>query len=118
MKTMLWPLAVLAIMIASPASADKRDQSANYYLPACRHFLNGHVRKDLLRQGQCVGMVETLNQLAAFMPSAVASCSPDSVTVGQAVTVVVRWLNQRPNRWNENFMMLTLLALRDAWPCN
>ena len=51
------------------------------------------------------------------MPSGTEACTPDGVTVGHVVTVVVRWLDDHPQRWNERFISLALLALHDEWPC-
>jgi hypothetical protein len=36
---------------------------------------------------------------------------------GQAVGVVVRYIDQRPERMHEKFMTLALEALQQAWPC-
>jgi DNA-binding protein H-NS len=43
--------------------------------------------------------------------------APENATIGQMTAVVVRWVEQRPERWYENFLALTLFALHDAWPC-
>jgi len=110
-------LALTALM-TSPAAADKTDYSANHYLPACRLFAHPDpVMRDVFRQGECLGIVETLVQVATFMPSDLQSCLPDGVSNNQVVTVVVRWLEQHPQRWNENFLLLTQEALHEAWPC-
>ena len=45
------------------------------------------------------------------------TCPSDGVRTGQMVAVVVRWIEQRPQRWHENFKVLALLALHEAWPC-
>jgi Rap1a immunity proteins len=44
-------------------------------------------------------------------------CVPDRSTVGQAVRVVVAYIDQRPERMHEYFEVLALEALRRAWPC-
>jgi hypothetical protein len=59
------------------AAADKADDSANHYLPACRDFLKGHLQKNPFRQGQCAGIIEALNESAAFMPSGMEACTPN-----------------------------------------
>lgn len=117
MKTIFGTLVTLGTLMTNPAVADKADDSAYHYLPACRDFLKGYLQKNPFRQGQCAGIIEALNELAAFMPSGTEACTPDGVTVGQVVTVVVRWLDDHPQRWNERFISLALLALHDEWPC-
>ena len=116
MKTIFGMLAVVVPM-ANPAAADKADNSANHYLLACRDFLKGHLQKNPFRQGQCAGIIEALDESAPFMPSGRAACTPDGVTVGQVVAVVVRWLENHPQRGDERFISLALLALHDEWPC-
>jgi len=119
MKTIFGAFATL-VLIASPAVADSSDHSANYYLPACRDFANKQYAKEPFLQGECVGIIEGLAVMASdlapvFLVS--SSCMPDDVSLGQMTTVVVRWLDQHPERWHEDFRALTLLALHDAWPC-
>lgn len=45
-------------------------------------------------------------------------CIPaGEVTVNQQVRVVVAYIDARPNRLHEDFRILALEALKDAWPC-
>jgi hypothetical protein len=48
----------------------------------------------------------------------VGACRPDSATLEQAARVVVQFLDQHPARTNENFEVLAVEAMREAWPCN
>jgi hypothetical protein len=41
----------------------------------------------------------------------------EGVTQGQAVAVVVKYIEARPERMHESFGKLALLALVTAWPC-
>lgn len=121
MKAIFLALVIVTALTAIPAAAS--DQSANYYLPSCRAFANEQFAKDPFRQGECVGIIEGLAVVASDMASVsvfagIGSCPPNDITVAQLTTVVVRWLDQHPERWNEDFMPLVLLALHDAWPCN
>jgi hypothetical protein len=118
MKAIFWALAIATMLTAYPAAAD--DHSANFYLPSCRGLANEHYGKSPLREGECVGILEGLSMLAPYLdPAHLASrsCVPDDATFGQLTTVVVRWLDQHPQRWHEDFRSLALLALHDAWPC-
>jgi hypothetical protein len=49
--------------------------------------------------------------------SVLGFCVPDRSTVGQAVRVIVAYVDQRPERMHEHFEVLVLEALRRAWPC-
>ena len=85
--------------------------SANYWLPSCRAFTITEPSTDPLENAKiyiCVGQVVALSQY---------SCRPATASYLQLTTVVVRWLDQHPQRWNENFNSLVLLALQEAWPC-
>jgi hypothetical protein len=102
-----------------PASGEEHI-SANYYLPFCRDLVNGRSDINPFQQGLCAGTIDTLASVAKYMPLQTArSCTPedDTVSVSQMTAVVVRWLDERPQRWNENFKNLVLSALHDAWPC-
>jgi hypothetical protein len=71
-------------------------------------------------QGECFEILEGLSMLASDMaPEFVVSrtCVPDDVTLFQITTVVVRWLDQHPERRQKDFRALALLALHGAWPC-
>jgi hypothetical protein len=117
---MLSLLLILINLTINSAKADNTDHSANYYLPGCRAFADKHFADQPFLQGECVGITEGLAVLAPDLgPGFVISrsCMPDDVTLGQMATVVVRWLDQHPERWHEDFKALTLLALHDAWPC-
>lgn len=49
-------LGAFAAALASlthPAAAADTDYSANYFLPACKNFINQKFTVDPLRQGQC-----------------------------------------------------------------
>jgi hypothetical protein len=38
-------------------------------------------------------------------------------TVAQQVRIVAAYIDARPNRLHEDFRVLALEALKDAWPC-
>jgi hypothetical protein len=120
MKTIFAALAILAALATRTAATEAWDHSANYYLPSCRAFANEQFATGPFRQGECVGILEALAMMASNMDKtlvASSSCTPDDVTFSQMTTVVVRWLDQHPQRWHEDFRVLALLALHDAWPC-
>jgi hypothetical protein len=44
-------------------------------------------------------------------------CPPKGSTGGQAVRVVIKYIDSRPERLHEDFLDLAAEALRTAWPC-
>ena len=104
-----------AALMIDPASAASSDHSANYHLASCRDFVNRQFATAPFLQGECVGTIEGLATFANLLPFQTSqSCMPEDVTVVQMTTVVVRWIDERPRRWNEDFRALVLYALHDA----
>ena len=100
----LWPAA---------ASAQVDPGSATWAMPGCRAHINPDPRvprPDYLI-GLCFGTV------SAIFDSDPEVCLPKGATVGQALRVVARYIDERPARQHENFTGLTIEALRTAWPC-
>src|SRR5262245_66023343 len=104
----------IAILIALTMAANAQDFSANKFLPGCKAYLGtAQVTPKSIEaflQGRCFGLVEGLQYTGAF-------CVPSGVTNNQAVTVVVKYIEARPERMHESFGMLALEALTAAWPC-
>jgi Rap1a immunity proteins len=120
LKAILVAIAAMALPITNSARAEITDHSANYYLPGCWDFAKKRFGNNPFLQGECVGILEGLSVTASQLdPTFVASrsCAPDDVTLAQMASVVVHWFDQHPERWNEDFRALTLLAMHDAWPC-
>ena len=110
------PILVAVSLVVMSKAASAASLTGNDLLPACRDFINQKFNKDPLNQGQCIGIIQALTFAAPYDPSW-RSCVPDNVTVTQATTVVVRWLDKRPQDWHLPFSVLVLFALHDTWPC-
>ena len=82
--------------------------SANYIAAGCRDFIARRA-VNAYAQGLCAGKVESV---AIF-----AACAPPEATVGQMIRVVVRYIDERPARLHENFIVLAREAFQQAWPC-
>jgi hypothetical protein len=88
--------------------------SANHVMVGCRAFANDANHTYYL-QGSCTGRVATIHY---FGSSRLGVCMPDGVNVGQAVRVVVAYIDLRPARLHERFELLAAEALHQAWPCS
>jgi hypothetical protein len=104
--------AALALTVTA-AQAAEDTRSANYMLPYCRLMLGsgGIPPNNISHVAFCNGMVVGLSYAAEGL------CAPDGVTHGQLMRVVVQYIDQRPQRMHESFLMLAHEALRAAWPC-
>ena len=103
-----------AVAQSRDAVAQSRDiVSANYVMPGCRELVGGSQR-ELGLQGLCHGIVGIMFN---FWRSQLGICFPDGTNVEQAVRVVIRFIDQRPERMHEEFFQLAIEALQQAWPC-
>lgn len=120
-------VAALAIL-ASPSAFAQSEfaqfaarKSANFLLSACTGYMDNHQHvkdaNDAILQGECGGIVKTLIFFSERLPPKVRFCMPREVTNGQAVRVVVAFMNANPSRLHEDFRMIAGEALHNAWPC-
>jgi hypothetical protein len=116
LKTVFCAGAFFAAATLSAASQSNDIHSANYYHRGCIAFL-ADSPKDLLLQGACAGIVSTLFNLNDELPTYIRFCPPKGSTVGQAIRVVVTYLDNNPARLHESFILLSAEGLRKAWPC-
>jgi hypothetical protein len=112
---------VLAALAASPASAAKMDSSATYFLQGCRAVADREIDQHF-NIGMCAGVMIAIHDVSLLLQVSpdhpLRSCLPESVTIEQSISVVVRWLDRRPHRWDENFTKLAMSALHETWPCS
>jgi Ssp1 endopeptidase immunity protein Rap1a len=92
-------------------------ESANSMLPGCQTFISRVDPGTAGPQSRCVGNVEGLAFVSSLLPANLKSCTPDNVTLGQVVRVVVAYIERRPQRMHEYFNFLALEAMHEAWPC-
>jgi hypothetical protein len=111
----------LALALVSAARADEPNPvTAQAYLPACREAANETFRGNgvaIFDVGKCAGVVDALLFMRDKLDPSVRSCVPAGATPGQAIAIAVRYIDQRPERWNEPFVRLAAEALHAAWPC-
>jgi Ssp1 endopeptidase immunity protein Rap1a len=111
-------------MLVTTGHAQPNPFSANQVMKGCRAVVaktkSGNETLWFLR-GICMGAVSTLAAAAtAFERAAegtIGVCIPAGTSVNQQVRVVVTYIDARPNRSQEDFRVLALEALKDAWPC-
>lgn len=93
----------------------------NHCQEAERALDNQRVDGDLLKVGLCLGLVEgvrnSLMILGARSGTPSVSCMPLTLTNGQAVRVVLKYLRANPEALHQEKVVLVLLALVAAYPC-
>ena len=100
-------------MLSVTGHAQEKAYSANQMMKGCRAFI-ATTTSDAFLSGICVGIVATL---AILEEAATGVCKPEEVTGDRQVRVVAAYIDARPNRLHEDFRVLALEALQDAWPC-
>ncbi len=64
------------------------------------------------------GMLDLYVVLSHRDPELKIYCVPDEgISIGQAKDIVVKWLNEHPERLKEEARILVLYALKEAFPC-
>jgi hypothetical protein len=108
MKSIL-TAAVLALT-ATTAGA----QTGNEMYQGCRLLSRHELPKtitDALNAGFCAGLITAITDSHSLV------CPPEGTTATQSAGVLMRFMDERPEIRHEDLYELTVLALRDAWPC-
>jgi hypothetical protein len=122
MKTTLATLGLL--LAANTAWAQEGLHSGNDLLEGCRiasdpqHYANTTITVRMAyRAGLCGGFVSMGVAHARYMEKERRSCPPDGVTTGQVLKMLVKYLDDYPQMLNGDLRGVTLIVLKNAWPC-
>ncbi len=85
--------------------------SAEFYLPGCKDFIAG---RSNFFSGRCVGAVEVLDALNGDTN---LFCPPGGVDNQQRVRTIIAFVEEHPERKQEDFRLLANEAMAKAWPC-
>ncbi len=92
--------------------------SAAHIFGACKEARGSSASERSL----CWGEVQMLFMLASagdgYLGSASRFCPPVSASINQTKKVVLKYIEDRPERLHEPFVFLAVEALRKAWPCS
>ena len=104
---------IASTIVGDAAVARPEVDSAIFIMPGCRAFLaeTRPSRVDQWKQILCSGVVGAI----AYAGSRI--CSPPDESNAQTVRVVVKYIDERPQRHHESFKKLALEALQANFPC-
>lgn len=110
---------ILAFVLAASSIAMEENTTksdGNALITSCQatvRSMDGIDVKDVERYGAtfCLGLVEGIGWASPDV------CLPDGVVVGQEIRVVVKYLNDHPEKLNLDERVLTHAALASAFPC-
>ena len=109
----------LSLTLLGCGSGDDHSGQTGYdYLPRCQLVVRGpRTDREIVSAAYCVGAVSALVGVAPLLPPRYRFCFPDDVTAGEAVQVVVAYLESNLTHLHEDFRQLAITAMRQAWPC-
>lgn len=111
----LFAMACLMLAAGTTRAVAQDLNSANYLMPGCEAFVAQNSNSGIVFQaGMCAGQVQGVLDTAESVHMV---CSPPQVTLGQAVRVVVQFIDARPAQMHQGFSILALMAMIKAWPC-
>jgi len=111
-------VASLALSVIGKASGTVVDRGADAQR-YCQLLVEGsfHDYGEARSAGACEGMIETAMSFSPNLPPDVRGCTPAQGSVLGSAKVLLRHLDQNPDRLEVPGITLALEAFRGAWPC-
>lgn len=117
---MLRAVLVLSVGVVLSGPANAQQMTAQETRPGCEGLL-AEVKEDprsmmAVKSGYCAGVTEALISMGKWN-SLVPICQPTGSNVGQAIRVVLKFMDDEPGSTQKTFVLIAGLALAKAWPC-
>ena len=111
-------VASLALLVLGKANGTVVDTGADAQR-YCELLVEGsfHDHGEARSPGACEGMIETAMSFSPNLPPDVRACPPAQGSILESAKVLLRYLDQNPERLNVPGITLAFEAFRDAWPC-
>jgi hypothetical protein len=119
MKHLAFLFSTLLAFHAMPAFAEVA--SGNAHQRGCRIVLDNKTPTDVIEAAQamqCLTTVSVVLRMAPLLERKLRFCGPEDTTVVQGLSVVMKFMQDYPAEADQNFVDLTLRALKVAWPCS
>ena len=106
-------MVVLLLAGATSARSQQEIDSAGYALTGCR-LLASDTLERMFEQSRCADKIKMI-----FRPkNSAQNCPPRRSNIKENAALVVRYIELRPDRWHEKFLVLAEEALTEDWPCH
>ena len=106
---------------ATPAVGQEMEDG-NQLLRECRYFVTEDVAtiSNFGSAMRCGGLVKGVWQTGQVYSTLTGGnlCTPDGATTSQMIRVVVKFLEENPERLHRPEVFLVTMALADAFPCS
>ena len=111
-------VASLALLVIGKANGTVVDTGADAQR-YCELLVEGsfHDYVEARSAGACEGMIETAMFFSPNLPADVRACPPGSGSILESAKVLLRYLDQNPDRLDSPGVTLAFEAFRDSWPC-
>jgi Rap1a immunity proteins len=111
-------VASVALLLIGKAHGTVVDTGADAQ-KSCELLVAGtfHDNAEARSAGECEGMIESAMHFASSLPSDVRACPPELGSILESAKVLLRYLEQNPDRVSGAGITLAFEAFRDAWPC-
>lgn len=109
-----------ALLLAGNTAVLAQD-TGNQVIEGCRNFLSSGPRttlRDASDAGSCYGTVSAAVMYSKLYKDEIVFCAPNGYTMGQAVRIVLAYLEKHPEELHMPFAILALRALHVSWPCS
>jgi Rap1a immunity proteins len=122
MRALIFGIATGLVLGTSTLAQEDKD-SSNHMLRYCRAAASNEPLTrtvDAAMAGMCIGLIDGIALMMSDFPpeeKEKTSCPPRKVKLEQTVQAVITYIEARPERMHENFKMLVIEAIHDAWPC-
>ncbi len=102
--------------VAGPVAAQSTEGivATGSILMGCRALVENAPTGDMIQIGACAGAVSAALDISRSQRRA---CPPAGGGIIDAARVVIMFVDERPDRKNDQFGPLALTALGDRWPC-
>ncbi len=112
-------VAGVVLLVIGKASATVVDKGTDLQ-SSCELLVQNSFRDqaEARSAGSCEGMIETAMLFSPNLPADLRACPPAQGSVMQSAKVLLRYLNDNPDRVKEPGVTIAIEAFRDAWPCH
>ena len=122
MKALLMAVALVGMLASGGAMAE--DGDGNELIVRCGEAVkaaNGATLNSYADANFCLGLTQgvrhTMRILNEKLPPLYQTCFPSGITNGQGMRIVLKYLQDHPDRLHEQDSDLVYLAYKTAYPC-
>ena len=121
MKALSFAICALMAGVIQPANATTGNGTGNGMKETClattRDPIHSKGRSELADASYCLGFMKAILFVGEHLEDGSKFCPPGTVTVEQAVTVFLKYLNENPESGHFSAESLAVTAFQQAWPC-